>query len=92
MLPTLKMWCPGQGLDFCSQMWPEQFQSHSAAPSAPPTRLQPMGTTVLVLFSPQAWVKEVHGAMLASLLLQKLDRIRALMGLQIVRDPPLSFF
>lgn len=65
VLLTCKMWCPGQGPDFCSQMWPEQSQSHSVAPFPPPTRLQPRGMTVLVLFSPQVWVKEVHGAMLA---------------------------
>lgn len=46
-------------------MWPEQSQSHSAVPSPLPTRLQPRGMTVLVLFSPQAWVKDVHGAVLA---------------------------
>lgn len=55
----------GRALTSAPRCGQNSLRATQQPPSPPPTRLQPRGMTVLVLFPPQAWVKEVHGAMLA---------------------------
>lgn len=63
MLPTCKLWCPGQGPTSCSCSGCGQ-SGLRATQQGPPQRLQPGDKMFFVSFSPQAWAKDMHRTML----------------------------